>query len=347
MKFNPERWAVVAHNDDTGFGRQAEDLKSTLQVGWHFVIPSERLEDKPLRNEQEIILSPEAPREEVKRLFSQVEGIIYFERPNWHPEMLSVARELGIKNICCPNWEWFKGHDPLWKLCDLFITTSTIARETLEKYGFKNHTDIGPWCLDYRRLPHRSITGPAKLFIHNAGIVDPQDRKGTSDTIRAFKAARSKDIRLLVRMQKEAVLPKLDKRIDLQVGNLEDPSELYQTGDVAIQPSKMEGNGFMVLEPLICGMPTITLDYPPMNEYVPQQNMCCRKKPFKRKAFPTQWVKHAHLRLPSISDLAKKIDWCATNDLTEVSQENRRWAEEHLAPATIQQRWKLSLESSL
>jgi glycosyltransferase involved in cell wall biosynthesis len=345
MNFNPERWAVVAHNDDTGFGRQAADLKTTLGVGWHFVIPSERLENKPLKNEQEIILPKEAPREEVARLFSKVDGIIYFERPNWHPEMLPVARELGIRNLCCPNWEWFRGHDPLWKLCDLFVTTSSIARNTLEKYGFKNHADIGPWCLDIEGLPHRKIDGPAKLFVHNAGIVDPQDRKATFDTIRAFSRTCSQDIRLLVRMQKEVELPKVDERIEISIGNLENPADLYKTGDVAVQPSKMEGNGFMVLEPLMCGIPTITLDYPPMNEYVPQAEMCCRKKPFKRKAFPTPWVKHAHLRLPSIRDLAKKIDWCATNDLGPISRENRAWAEREFSHSRIKERWEQALRT--
>ena len=36
-------WAVVAHKDDTGFGRMAADARKVLGFGHHFVIPSERL----------------------------------------------------------------------------------------------------------------------------------------------------------------------------------------------------------------------------------------------------------------------------------------------------------------
>ncbi len=41
------RWAVVAHKDDTGFGRMAMDARSVLGVGRHLIIPSERLTDYP------------------------------------------------------------------------------------------------------------------------------------------------------------------------------------------------------------------------------------------------------------------------------------------------------------
>lgn len=345
MEFSPENWAIVAHNDDSGFGRQAEDLKAVLGVGWHFVIPSERLVDKPLRNERERMLRPDAPRESVKELFRNVAGIIFFERPNWHPDMLSVARELDLRSVCCPNWEWFRGQDPLWKLCDLFVCTSRFSRRIVESYGFRNIADIGPWPLNLNAFPKRAISGPARTFIHNAGIVDPQDRKGTAETIQAFHRTRNQNIRLIVRMQKPAELPYVhDPRIELRVGNLAEPGELYWEGDVAIQPSKMEGNGFMVLESIISGLPTITLDYPPMSEYVLQPEMRVRKRLFKRRAFPTAWVKHAHLRLPSIRDLTGRIEWCAENDMEWISLENRKWGEQVLSKASIRRSWSQALE---
>ena len=46
----------------------------------------------------------------------------------------------------------------------------------------------------------------------------------------------------------------------MRTGNLKDPADLYKEGDAAIQPSRMEGLGFMVLEPVCCGMPVITTD---------------------------------------------------------------------------------------
>ena len=101
----------------------------------------------------------------------------------------------------------------------------------------------------------------------------------------------------------------------------------------------MEGIGFMVVEPLCVGLPVITTNYPPMNEFVRHPEMLTKLKWFKRRAFANNWVKHAHLRLPRISDLADRIMWCADNDLARISSENRRFAESLFDPARLRQVW--------
>lgn len=333
------RWAVVAHKDDSGFGRQAADLKQVLGLGHHVVIPSERLWDKPLEGPHEVMLDRKAPTEAVRQALQGLAGIIFFERNNWHPELLPVARDLGVKTVCAPNWEWFKGRDHLWELCDLFVCTSQFALKIVQSYGWQNAVYVGPWPLNIHSFPPRTIHGPARLFIHNAGLVDPDDRKGTRDTIQAFKRVKRRDVRLLVRMQKQVPLPELDDRIEVFFGNLDKPADLYASGDVVIQPSKMEGNGFMVLEPLCSGMPVITTDYPPMSEYVQQPEMRVQKRWFKRKAFPSAWVKHAHLRLPRQGDLTRKIEWCAEQDMEPIATANRQWAEHHFDPVRARQIW--------
>ena len=212
----------------------------------------------------------------------------------------------------------------------------------LERYHFHNYAVIPP-TLDISAFPARRIQGPARTFIHCAGLVDRDDRKGTRDTIEAFKRVSRPDIRLIVRMQTPAELPPLDERISVFVENLADPASLYAIGDVAIQPSKMEGIGFMVLEPLLSGLPVITLDYPPMNEYVTVPELLVRKRWFKRKAFAANWVKHAHLRLPDIGDLTAKIEWCCDNDLSEISRNNRLAAEKMTDPQSQREAWSQAL----
>jgi glycosyltransferase involved in cell wall biosynthesis len=285
-----------------------------------------------------------APDAEVRELLRGLQGVLFFERANWHKSLLPLCRELGVISACVPNWEWFKGHDPLWKFCDIFLCTSRWTLGVVEKYGWRNTAYIGAWPMDLERFQKRVFHGPARSFFHNAGLVDPDDRKGTRDAIAAFCKLKRDDIRLVVRMQKPAELPNRDERVEVRVGNLDDPADLYRTGDVAIQPSKMEGNGFMVLEPLACGIPTLTLNYPPMNEYVRQPEMLCSLKWFKRKAFPTQWVKHAHLRLPNERDLARRIEWCAENDMAPIAAANRAWAEEMFDPSRVRRVWAEALE---
>lgn len=337
------KWAAVGPKDDTGFGRQLADLKAVLGLGYYLAAPSDHLANHPLISSNERFLDPKFSDDELKSVLAGVQGIVFPERP-WHPRLLQVCRELGVISVCVPNWEWFRGTDEHWQSCDLFVCQSQFTLKIVNQYDFRNAVYV-PVALDIERFPSRNIAGQARLFVHNAGLVDAQDRKGTRDTILAFKRTKHSDIRLLVRVQKEVELPDLDDRITVQFGNLVDPSELYASGDVAVQPSKMEGNGFMVLEPFASGMPVITTDYPPMNEYVTTKELLVRKRWFKRRAFPTTWVKHAHLRLPDINDLARKIDWCASNDMGSICRFNRQSAESLFSKTELRSKWYQALAS--
>jgi len=340
-----DRWAVVAHKDFTGFGRQADMIKHALGLRKHIVIPSLRLEDRPLEPPNDVLLRPEDSAQRVREVFAGLQGIIFFERHTWHPELLKVARELGLKTVCVVNWEWFRD-DPGWDKVDLFVCPSQWTLQVVTRHGYQKAVHL-VWPIDLASLPERHVSGPARHFIHNAGLVDPQDRKGTRDTIQAFKRVRNPDVRLTVRMQKAADLPSLDSRIELLVGNLDDPAELYQTGEVAIQPSKLEGIGFMVLEPWACGIPVITLNYPPMNEYVTEPALLVKPRWGKRRAFPTAWVPHAHLRLPQTGDLVRRIEWCAEHDLSKISERARAWACASFDPESIRRSWASAFAQTL
>ena len=319
-------WAVYAHKDDTGFGRMASDVRTVLGFGHHLVIPSERLHDHPVDGHSEQFLPADASPELIRLLLSGLDGILFFERHAWHPQILRIAREMGVVTVCVPMWEWFNGRAPEWQFCNLFVCPSRFTEQIVRSYGFTN-TCYLPWAIDLAKLPVRHVRGQARHFIHNAGLVDLDDRKGTRDTILAFSRLKRSDIRLTVRMQKLVPLPPVDKRVEIVVGNIPIVADLYATGDVCVQPSKMEGIGFMVLEPACAGMPVITTDYPPMNEFIHQPKLRCRPRWRKRKAFASQWINHAHLRLPSIRDLARRMDWAASTDLSDISTANRQWAE--------------------
>ena len=212
----------------------------------------------------------------------------------------------------------------------------------MRTYGFTISTFL-PWPLDLCKLPHRLVEGPARLFIHNAGLVDVDDRKSTRDTILAFTRMSNPDVRLTIRLQKQVPLPPIDDRVNVLVGNLDSVSDLYAIGDICVQPSKMEGIGFMVLEPACAGLPVITTDYPPMNEFIQQPELRCRPRWRKRKAFATQWIRQAHLKLPSIRDLVRRMEWAASTDLSAISTVNRSWAESTFNPKVLQAAWAKAL----
>lgn len=340
------RWAVIGPKDDSGLGRMISMLMPVLGINRLIAIPSDRLPDIDLVPPHETRLPIGASVEELKAQLQGLQGIIFFERCEWHPELVPTAKQLGIKTVCVPMWEWFAGYKPVWKDVDLIACPVEYTIEVVNSYGLHQTTHL-TWPVDIATLPERKVASPAKLFIHSAGIVDAQDRKGTADTIRAFSKVKNPDIRLIVRMQKEAKMPKGDDRIDIRVGNIPDYTELYREGDVAIQPSKMEGLGFNVIEPVTCGIPTITTDYPPMNEFITDPRMLVKPRWGKRKAFPTAWIPHAHLRIPQTGDLARKIQWCAENDLSEISRANRQRALEKYDRPRVHKEWFEALDKLL
>ena len=345
-KVDFRRWAVVAHKDDTGLGREAAQTRKSLGIGRHLVVPSVKLTNHSLDETEEAFIEKDASTEKVAQLLEGLQGIIFFERHDWSQHLLTVARKMGVCTVCIPHWEWFFGEHTQWNEVDLLACPHLFTLRVVRKFGWKQAVHL-PYPMYFEDLPLRRVVGPARQFVHNAGLVDYDDRKGTRDTILAFRKVKRQDIRLIVRIQKETELPPLDDRIEVQIGNLSSPAELYAEGDVAIQPSKMEGMGFMVLEPVCAGMPVITTDYPPMNEWVRQPEMRCKLQWFRRKAFPTNWVKQAHLRLPSRSDLARRIAWCADNDMARFSQENRQWAEQTFNREELISLWARTLEENL
>lgn len=316
----------------------ASDVRGVLGFGHHLVIPTERLIDHPTDGISERWLPADASPESVRSLLFGLDGILFFERPAWHPNILQIAREMGVATVCVPMWEWFNGEAPEWKFCDLFVCPSRFTQQIVYSYGFSN-TCVLPWPIDLTKLPFREVRGPARHFIHNAGLVDADDRKGTRDTIQAFSRLTRKDIRLTVRLQKAVPLPPVDHRVEIVVGNLSSIVDLYTTGDICVQPSKMEGIGFMVLEPACAGIPVITTDYPPMSEYILQAELRCRPRWRKRRAYASQWIRQAHLKLPNLRDLSRRMDWAASTDLSAISFANRQWAEATFNPAALRSAW--------
>ena len=340
-------WAVVGFKDDTGIGRMCQDIQKVLGVGKHLVAPSERMNTKEIYPPREYFMPEDQDQENLLGQMKGLEGIICIERLHWNRMLIPLAKKLGLKILCVPMWEWFRGSDIEWKDADIFLCPNQKAVDILYSYGFKNVVKIA-WPLDISHLPIRNIKGPAQTFFHNAGLVDHDDRKGTSLLVKAFSRVKNPDLRLIIRMQKESPLPVFDSRIELRIGNLKDPAELYKEGDTAIQPSCMEGLGFMVLEPVCCGLPVITTDAQPMNEYVFHPQMRVRTQIIKKKSFACKAasIKHAYLTPPSVPNLAKTIDWCSRNDLTSISEENRAFAETRHGLTQIREIWQSVLKNN-
>jgi glycosyltransferase involved in cell wall biosynthesis len=338
------RWAIVGVKDETGLGRMSADLRSLLEPVRFFVLPSRRMQGKPLA-EDERFLDPECAEQDLEKMMSGLQGLIFFQDLP-HPALLRLARRMGIATVCVPMWEWFHPFVEDWKLCGHFICPNEFCAKVLGKLGYRNTTTLH-WPIDLRSLPKRVISGEARVFVHNAGLYEPDDRKATRDTIAAFQRVKDDRLRLLMRVQNDLDFEVADSRIEICRGNLLGHGDLYSVGDVIIQASKAEGLGFGILEAMASGMPVITTNYPPMNEYVRQRPMRVQTRWGKYPAEQTSYIPQAHFKCPRIPDLMRKIAWSARHDLAQISSANRAWAEKIFDRNTLRGQWLLTLENCL
>lgn len=102
------------------------------------------------------------------------------------------------------------------------------------------------------------------------------DRRGAGITMQTFRRMTA-DCRLIVLSQlpldkcpeQWQAAVRSDSRIEFRVGTF-DPFP-YQLGDVYVYPSRLDGIGLTLPEALSCGLPAITTDSAPMNEFVTHQ----------------------------------------------------------------------------
>jgi len=139
---------------------------------------------------------------------------------------------------------------------------------------FKHHPQCFyiPWGTDcelFRPQDHLKTSGGITFF-HSCGM-SPY-RKGTDILIRAFKDVKG-NAKLIIHSQinfENSEILRLisdNSRIQIIVKTVPPPG-LFFLGDVYVYPTRIEGIGLTILEALSCGLPVITTDNAPMNEFV-------------------------------------------------------------------------------
>lgn len=198
----------------------------------------------------------------------------------------------------------FFNEQHLWKpvlLChDLNIKTGSYIDyytvETIPFFGLydflicntRRHLSVFDWHSNIYYIPWGTNTGifninrqkKAKeteiVFFHSAGM-NPY-RKGCDYVIKAFYELKSRNIKLKIHTQVKLTdfFPELkekirkledEKRLEIIQQTVPAPG-LYHLGDVYVYPSRLEGIGLTIAEASACGLPVITTDVAPMNEFV-------------------------------------------------------------------------------
>jgi len=163
---------------------------------------------------------------------------------------------------------------PFFKLYDFLLCN------TKKHFGvFKWHPQAFyiPWGtnLDICQPTNNRPDEKTVHFFHSAGMGKGGEnpRKGTDILVKAFKnivGYAKLTIHSQVGLNEYSSIEQIiqnDPRIEFVEGTYPLPG-LYCLGDVYVYPTRLEGIGLSIPEALACGLPVITTDASPMNEFV-------------------------------------------------------------------------------
>jgi 1,2-diacylglycerol 3-alpha-glucosyltransferase len=218
--------------------------------------------------------SPISRRDFEKWIKGQELDVVIFNEQHWWPAVF-WAKELGV--VAGAYVDYYTERTlPLFGVYD-FLVCNTKRHYS----AFEWHPDVHyvPWGtrLDLYVPGEKREEDRDKVVFFNSSGHDP-DRKGVYPLLKAFGELNSERAKLLLHTQVDLErhyrdLSGLVERLQGE-GRLEIVSEtvtapgLYSLGDVYCYATKLEGIGLSLPEALSSGLPIITPDEPPMNEFV-------------------------------------------------------------------------------
>jgi len=197
---------------------------------------------------------------------------IFFNEQQWWPPVL-WARELGVKVGAYIDY-YTEQTIPLFASYDFLICNT---KKHYQAFNWHPQAYYVPWGTDinlFKPTTSTSVEEDKVTFFNSAGY-NPH-RKGTDLVIKAFSKL-SGNAKLIIHTQIDliTVFPEMKNLIEGLIidGGIQVIKEtvtapgLYHLGDVFVQPSRLEGIGLPAAEALSCGLPFITSNKAPMNEF--------------------------------------------------------------------------------
>lgn len=195
----------------------------------------------------------------------RIDVVLFNEERNWH--VVRLCKRLGYTVGAYVDY-YTQASVPLFDAYD-FLVCNTQRHDSV----FRHHPHCFhvPWGTDTELFrPTGDAPTESVRFFHNAGV--SPFRKGTDLAVRAFRQLDG-DARLIIHAQKPVADWRCatdlldDARITVIVQAVPAPG-LYELGNVYVYPSRLDGIGLTLCEALACGLPAITTDEAPMNEFV-------------------------------------------------------------------------------
>jgi glycosyltransferase involved in cell wall biosynthesis len=291
----------------------------------------------------------DAEQQVVRRWLSELDWVVWAEASplRWLPRL---AHQMGVRVACIPMWEWTSPTDERLRAVDLMICPTRHAYRLFtdwkRRFGFGWHLVHFPWPVSADRFHFRlRRQGQKFVFVNGHGGAWARDlesgrpllrRKGLDIVLSA--AALAPEVPWIVYTQHDLNLTQL-ANVEVRSGPT-DHAELYRDGDICVQPSRWEGIGLPLLECQMAGMPLITVDAPPMNEY-----------PALHRLSPARWewgyvaegqpIRIPEMCLNSLAEIVRTFHLC---DVQAASENAHQWMRSERSWDQAALRWQRIFE---
>jgi glycosyltransferase involved in cell wall biosynthesis len=210
--------------------------------------------------------------EKLRAFMAGLDMVLCFELA-YYPNVAEVAKSMNVKTVCVMMHECAPpGCKGFPQLFDMLIMPNDTCLSILAPALPRQNYRMIRWPIDVAEIPFK-LRHRADSFYFGQGTGGGADRKGGYIVLEAAK--RTPRIPWIVYSQ---IVDKRMRIFEVEYnyppnvtvhGQVDNPADLYHHGDVAVQMSRYEGMGLQLLEAKAAGMPLITTDAGPMNEYDP------------------------------------------------------------------------------
>ena len=187
---------------------------------------------------------------------------VFNEYAQWWPttyDKLEVCKELGIKTVGYLVQEKFdKSKIEHYKLYNAIVCPTGWQTKQMRIAGLYNTHHV-PWGVDLEEIG--KLAQPTKndeivRFYHCAGSGGVDNRKNTEKVVEAYKMIQDETTDLMI------------THIGNKVFGQNEIFAFMKYADVLVNVSKWETIGLNNMEANACGIPVITTDMPPVNEFM-------------------------------------------------------------------------------
>lgn len=261
----------------------------------------------------------------VRDKLKDVQVLLAFETFfDWN--VVNVCRDLGVKTVLCPMYEWTPR---VWPAKPDYILAPSLLDYDYFKDEFPEHiqfipipVETGTWQLRKR----------AEVFLHNAGNVGHREHKGTRQLVEAIPLVKS-PARFVLKAQDRGAMESIlrdalkgENYPNVTVNYVDEPWERMWDGcDIYVAPEKLNGLSLPLAESYAAGLPVITTDRYPANTWLPKEPLI--QPASVHRACIGQNYREFDECVVEPADIAAKLDLWYGRDITAESEAAREWAE--------------------